>query len=129
MLKRTLLRRRAVLAAGLASLVAFGAGGAVAFARANDRGKQTPTPSDDERIRAAVDAGEMTKEQAAEKLEWLRAGKAWRGHKPTAEEVERKLQAMVDAGEITREQAAARLQGFRANQTGQAIGSGRGSAD
>ncbi len=66
------------------------------------------------KIRAAVQNGDMTREQAAEKLEGLRTREDSR--RITLEDVEARLKAGVDAGGLTQGQADARLEAWKKDQ-------------
>ena len=80
------------------------------FARANDRRKRGwGKDVVGRKVRLAVANGELTREQAAEKLQAWRSGHNKRDRKPTREEIETKLQAMVTNGSITQEQADKKL--------------------
>ena len=110
-MQRPRFTRRFVLVAGVSSLATFGTGGAVVFARANDRRKRGWGKDVVRRkVRLAVANGELTREQAAEKLRERRDGDNKRSRRPTPEEMETKLQAMVANGSITQEQADKKLE-------------------
>ncbi len=110
-MQRPRFTRRLVLVAGVSSLATFGTGGAVVFARANDRRKRGWGKDVVRRkVRLAVANGELTREQAAEKLRAWRDGDNKWGRKPAPEEMETKLQAMVANGSITQEQADKKLE-------------------
>jgi len=66
------------------------------------------------KIRAAIQNGDMTREQAAEKLEGLRTREDSR--RITLEDVEARLKAGVDAGGLTQGQADARLEAWKKDQ-------------
>ena len=110
-MQRPRFTRRFVLVAGVSSLATFGTGGAVVFARANDRRKRGWGKDVVRRkVRLAVANGELTREQAAEKLRAWRDGDNKRSRRPTPEEMATKLQTMVANGLITQEQADKKLE-------------------
>ncbi|MDP7578472.1 MAG: hypothetical protein QGF12_02885 [SAR202 cluster bacterium] len=79
------------------------------------------------KIRAAVLNGDMTREQATEKLEGLRTVEDSR--RITLEDVEARLKAGVDAGGLTQGQADARLEAWKKDQAeGQYPSQGRPAA-
>ena len=113
-MQRPRFTRRLVLVAGVSSLATFGTGGAVVFARANDRRKRGWGKDVVRRkVRLAVANGELTREQAAEKLRAWRDGHDKQGKKPTDEEIETRLRVAVQDGRLTREQAAEKLRAWR----------------
>ena len=113
-LQRPRFTRRFVLVAGVSSLATFGTGGAVVFARANDHRKRGWGKDVVRRkVRLAVANGELTREQAAEKLRALRDGHGKRGTKLVGEEIGAKLRVAVQDGRLTREQAAEKLRAWR----------------
>ena len=65
-------------------------------------------------VLAAFRNGDITREQAAEKLEGLRAREGSR--RITLEDVEARLKAGVDAGNLTQEQANERLEAWKKDQ-------------
>ena len=83
------------------------------------------------RLKAGVDAGTITQEQADQRLnEWtarLKDAKTWGGKKArgkhfgakiTAEGLEKKLKALVDAGEITQQEADEKLEAIKSDSDG-----------
>ena len=113
-MQRPRFTRRFVLVAGVSSLATFGTGGAVVFARANDRRKRGWGKDVVRRkVRLAVANGELTREQAAEKLRAWRNGHDKRSKKQAGEAIETKLRAAVQDGRLTREQAAEKLRAWR----------------
>ena len=60
-----------------------------------------------------VSKGEMTPEQAGEKMEALRAGKSGRGDKMNLAGFERRIAAAVEAGKMTQKQADDQLAGYQ----------------
>ena len=66
------------------------------------------------KLRSAVKSGDITREQAAKKLEALRTSKAVGGKELSREDIERGLRTKVEAGDITQADADAYLKGLKA---------------
>ena len=66
------------------------------------------------KLRSAVESGDITREQAAKKLEALRTSKAVRGKELSRGDIERGLRTKVEAGDITQADADAYLKGLKA---------------
>ena len=79
-------------------------------------------PDIEARLKAAVDSGDITQEQADERLKgWKKLqteGPKDRKHARqwTTEDVKAKIQAAVENGDITQQEADAKLDGLKANK-------------
>ena len=73
------------------------------------------------KLRSAVESGDITREQAAKKLEKLRTSKAVRGKELSREDIERGLRTKVEAGDITQADADAYLKGLKARKDSRRI--------
>ena len=69
------------------------------------------------KIQSLIDSGEITQEEADEKIEYMRSGKGKRwhsdkGHKKmlSKEEMREKMQSMIDSGKITQEEADEKIE-------------------
>ena len=67
-----------------------------------------------EKIKAAVESGEITREQAAEKIKGLKK----RGGAPSNEALGKRLKAAVKAGKLTEEEAKAKFEEMTKKGTG-----------
>ena len=73
------------------------------------------------KLRSAVESGDITREQAAKKLEALRTSKAVRGKELSREDIERGLRTKVETGNITQADADAYLKGLKAREDSRRI--------
>ena len=69
------------------------------------------------KMQSMIDSGEITQEEADEKIEYMMSGKGKRGHwekghkkMPTEEEMREKMQSMIDSGKITQEEADEKIE-------------------
>ena len=73
------------------------------------------------KLRSSVKSGDITREQAAKKLEALRTSKAVGGKELSREDIERGLRTKVEAGDITQADADAYLKGLKARKDSRRI--------
>ena len=73
------------------------------------------------KLRSVVESGDITREQAAKKLEALRTSKAVSANELSREGVERELRNKVEAGNISQADADAYLQGFKTKENSRRI--------
>lgn len=93
----------------------------MAFAKTNESGKPTlkeGSKAESEeyigrKLRAMVAKGEITREQAREKMEVFGAGKAGGDDKKNLAGIERRIAAAVEAGKLTQKEADDRLAGYQ----------------
>jgi len=85
------------------------------------QGKKTSWEDIGRKLRSAVENGDITREQAAKKLEALRTSKAVLGKELSREDIERGLRTKVEAGNITQADADAYLKGLKAREDSRRI--------
>ena len=85
------------------------------------QGNKTSWEDIGRKLRSAVESGDITREQAAKKLEALRTSKAVRGKELSREDIERGLRTKVEAGNITQADADAYLKGLKARKDSRRI--------
>lgn len=86
-----------------------------------DQGKKPSWEYIGRKLRSAVESGDITREQAAKKLEALRTSKAVESKKLPREDIERGLRTKVEAGDITQADADEYLKGLKARKDSRQI--------